>query len=91
MASVLLLLVVTLPDSLRPRAALQPEVLALRHQLLVLHRLRRHRLRLHDADRLVWVWLSRLWTEWRSALVLVKPETAIGWHRQGFRRYWTCV
>jgi hypothetical protein len=24
---------------------------------------------------------------WRSSLIIVKPETAIGWHRQGFRRY----
>jgi hypothetical protein len=31
------------------------------------------------------VWLSRLWSGWRSALIIVKPETVIGWHRQGFR------
>src|SRR2546429_7271318 len=35
-----------------------------------------------------WVWLSRLWNDWRSALLLVKPETVIAWHRQGFRLYW---
>jgi putative transposase len=40
------------------------------------------------ADRLLWVWLSRLWSGWRSALVIVKPETVISWHRQGFRLYW---
>src|SRR5258705_2195276 len=32
--------------------------------------------------------LSRLWTQWRSALVIVKPETVIAWHRKGFRLYW---
>ena len=37
---------------------------------------------------LLWVWLSRLWTGWRQALVLVQPETVIRWHRQGFRLYW---
>ena len=46
------------------------------------------RLRLGIADRLLWVWLSRLWNGWRSALVIVKPETVIAWHRQGFRLYW---
>src|SRR5262249_3776504 len=33
--------------------------------------------------------LSRLWTSWRHSLQLVRPETVVGWHRQGFRRYWT--
>jgi putative transposase len=40
------------------------------------------------ADRLLWVWLSQLWNGWRSALVIVKPETVIAWHRRGFRMYW---
>ena len=74
----------------RTRAALQAEIFALRHQLLVLQRSNRgHRLRL--AVLLIdflWVWLSRLWRDWRSALIIVKPETVIAWHRQGFRLYW---
>ncbi len=69
----------------RSRAAVQLEVLALRHQLQVLERSRRHRLRLSRADRVLWVWLSRVWIEWRAGLVIVKPETVIAWHRQGFR------
>jgi hypothetical protein len=32
-------------------------------------------------------WLSKLWNGWRSALVIVKPETVIAWHRRGFRLY----
>jgi len=40
-------------------------------------------------DRLLWVWLSRLWSDWRSALAIVKPETVIAWHRGGFRLFWT--
>jgi putative transposase len=40
------------------------------------------------ADRLLWVWLSQLWNGWRSALVIVNPETVIAWHRRGFRMYW---
>jgi hypothetical protein len=65
--------------------------LALRHQLLVLQRSARARkVRLTASDRFLWVWLSRLWREWRSALVIVKPETVIAWHRRGFRLYWSC-
>jgi putative transposase len=73
----------------RTRAALQIEILALRHQLTVLKRSQRGRLRLHSADRLLWVWLSRFWSNWRSALLIVKSETVIAWRRKGFRIYWT--
>ncbi len=76
--------------SFRTRAALQAEIIALRHQLLVLQRQSsRHRLRIGAWDRILWVWLSRLWADWRSALLIVKPETVIAWHRKGFRLYWT--
>ncbi len=82
-------LLISLRDCFRTRAVLQAEIIALRHQLLVLQRSNRgHRLRLHSSDRLLWVWLSRLWTGWRSALIIVKPETVIAWHRVGFRLYW---
>src|SRR6266576_696135 len=81
----------SVPACFRTRAALQAEILALRHQLLVLQRSSRgHKLRLSSADRALWVWLSHLWTEWRTALIIVKPETVIRSHRQGFRLYWKC-
>ena len=73
MKSVLLSVLFSVRDSLRARAALQAEVLALRHQLLVLQR--RHQkqhLRLSAADRL-----------------LLKPETVVAWHRKGFQLYWS--
>src|SRR5207244_4994149 len=82
--SVLLSFLLTLRTWARSRAALQLEVLALRHQLQVLHRSRHRRVRLAKTDRWLWVLLSRLWTEWRLALVIVKPETVIAWHRRGF-------
>src|SRR6266403_1214034 len=79
----------SLRDSLRTRVALQAEILALRHQLLVLPRANRNRrLRLRALDRVFWAGLSRLWSGWCSALVIVKPETVITWHREGFRWYW---
>ncbi len=44
---------------------------------------------LRPLDRLVWVLLFRLLPAWREALVIVKPETVIAWHRKGFRLFWT--
>ena len=67
MLSVLMSLVRTARLSLRSRAALQLEILALRHQLQVLQRSRHRRARLTHADRLLWIWLSSVWTQWRSA------------------------
>jgi putative transposase len=66
----------------RSRAAVHLEVLALRHQLLVLQRSRPRRVRLVKADRWLWAWLAHSWTGWRTALVIVKPEAVIAWHRQ---------
>jgi putative transposase len=37
----------------------------------------------------LWAWLSRAWSDWRLALVVVKPETVLAWHRRGFRPFWT--
>ncbi len=48
----------------------------------------RQQLALRKRDRIFWVWLSRLWTGWRSLLVIVQPDTVIRWHHQGFRLYW---
>ncbi len=71
----------------RSHTGLLVENMALRHQLSVLQRTAR-RPRLKARDRIFWVCLSRIWTDWRSALVIVKPETVITWHRQGFKLYW---
>ena len=89
----MLILLTTLLGSLSSmfssRALLELENLALRHQIGVLQRSARKRCKLTPADRLFWVWLSRLWRDWRSALAIVKPETVVAWHRAGFRRFWT--
>ena len=70
------------------RAVLHTEILALRQQVAVLNR-KRPRPLLRKADRVFWVILSCLWPGWRHALVIVRPETVIGWHRKGFRLFWT--
>ena len=64
--------------------------LALRQQLAVFAH-RHPRPRLSPLDRAFWVALSRLWPRWRSALIIVQPETVIRWHRNGFRRYWRSI
>jgi transposase InsO family protein len=64
--------------------------LALRQQLAVY--VHRHpRPRLSPLDRAFWVALSRFWPHWRSALVVVRPETVIRWHRKAFRGYWRWI
>jgi putative transposase len=63
------------------------EVLALRQQVAVLKR-KRPRPTLNSRDRLFWMTLRRFWSRWSDVLVIVKPETVIGWHRAGFRLYW---
>ena len=88
MMSAFLSVLQTLRTSARSRAELQLEILALRHQLHVLHRTRPRRLRLAKADRWLWSLLSRIWTGWRTALVVVKPETVIAGHRRSFRLWW---
>ena len=90
MLAIFRLLLSSLRSCLSTRVALQTEILALRHQLLVLQRSTRgRRLRLRALDRVFWIWLSRLWSGWHSSLRIVKPETVIAWNRKGFRLYWT--
>ena len=73
---------------LRTHRELALENLALRQQLAV-WKARERRPRLTELDRIFWICLSRLWTRWRQSLHLVRPETVVGWHRAGFKRYWT--
>src|SRR5262245_16199990 len=63
------------------------EDVALRHQLMVLQR-SVARPRLRRRDRIFWVCLAWLWSNWRASLTLVRPATVVGWHRQGFQLYW---
>ena len=63
------------------------EILALRQQLAVMKRSHK-RPKLRPRDRVFWTWLMRLWPHWKSALIIVKPDTVVRWHRQGFRLYW---
>jgi len=64
------------------------EILALRHQIGVLRRSVR-RPKLTPADRFLWAWLPTAWQDWKSAAFIMKASTVVGWHRKGFRLFWT--
>src|SRR5712671_869510 len=70
------------------RARLETENLILRQQLVVLRRKSPKRVRLWNIDRLLLVWLYRLYPSLLDAIIIVQPETVIRWHRRGFRAYW---
>jgi len=76
-----------LTSRFRSHIAVEVEMMSLRQQLAIYRRsVRRPRLRLRD--RLFWCWLSRFWSGWKDALVVVKPATVIAWRRRKFREYW---
>src|ERR1700716_2567778 len=79
MLSFLTALLASLASIFRSRASLGLENLALRHQIGVLHRSAGKRPKLTAGDRLLWICLSRLWRDRRSALAIVKPETVVAW------------
>jgi len=71
----------------RSKQDLVMENMALRQQLLVQQRgIKRPKIK--KADRIFWVWMLRIWKDWKSALMIVNPPTVIGWHKKGFKLYW---
>jgi hypothetical protein len=72
----------------RSRASLELELVALRHQLIVLRRQCPCRLGPYSADPLLWVCLYQVWPAVLDGLVVAKPATVVKWHRKGFRIYW---
>ena len=81
------LLVWSLRSLFRTRGALVIENVALRQQLVAYARCQK-RVRVEPQERMFWVALSKMWTVWQSALVIVRPETVIACHKRGFQRYW---
>src|SRR3989454_4697558 len=66
------------------------ENLALRQQLAVYKRTAT-RPKLRRTDRLVWVWLARVWAGWRQPLLIVTPATVLRWQQRRFREHWTTL
>jgi putative transposase len=87
MVALILSLLGSLRSTLRTRADLALENLALRQQLINLRRTS-CRARLRNCDRAFWLVLSRFWSRWADVLVVVKPDTVVRWHRAGFRLFW---
>jgi hypothetical protein len=71
----------------RTQAQMEAEINVLRHQLNVLRR-QAPRPRLTVADRLLFVWLCRLFPSLRNTIAIVQPDTVLRWHRSGFPLYW---
>ena len=63
------------------------ENLTLRQQLIVQQRSIK-RPKLNNLDRMFWIWLSRMWGNWTSPLIIAKPSSVTDWHRKGFKYYW---
>ena len=72
----------------KTKARLEGEISVLRHQLNVLRRQARLKPRLTVADRVIFVWLYRLFPSVFSTISVIEPETVNRWHRMGFRLYW---
>ena len=81
-------LLYVLVSPFKTRARLEAEIVLLRHQLNVLRRRVPSKPKLATADRLLFVWLYRLFPSMLNAVTIVQPETIIRWHRTGFRLYW---
>ena len=81
-------LVYTLRLRFQSRARLEAENLVLRQQLNIAIRKLPNRLQLMISDRLMLMWLYRIFPSLLNAIRVVRPETIIRWHRNGFRAYW---
>src|ERR1700694_2043915 len=72
----------------KSKSRLEAENAALRHQLIILRRKVRGRVRLTNGDRWFFIQLYRWFPSVLKAITIVRPETLVRWHRAGFRRYW---
>src|SRR5260370_36523190 len=88
MSGVLVVLLAVLVSTFENEARLDVEIVLLGHQLSVLAQRVPSKTRLRAADRLLLVWLYRLFPCALNAVTIVQPETIIRWHRTGFRLYW---
>ncbi len=68
-------------------ANLTVNTLALHQQLIVLNRSIK-RPQIKTKDRLFWIILYLFWNNWQESLIILKPETVVGWHKKGFRLFW---
>jgi transposase InsO family protein len=88
MIGLLCFVVAALASPFKSKIRLEAENAALRHQLVVLRRKLKGRARLTNNDRWFFVQLYRWFPSILPALMIIRPDTLVRWHRAGFRRYW---
>ena len=88
MIALLCFFLTLLASLFKSKSRLEAENAALRHQLIVLQRKTRGRVHLTNGDRLFFVHLYRWVPSVLNAITIIRPETLVRWHRDGFRRYW---
>jgi transposase InsO family protein len=88
MIAIVKLLIWGLLDCFKSRGRLEAEVIVLRHQINILRRRVRKRVRPSAFDRAIFVWLYRLFPDISTAVAIIRPETVVRWHRMGFRAWW---
>src|SRR5882757_2668714 len=77
-----------LASPFKSKLRLEAENTVLRHQLIVLKRRLRGRVRLTNNDRLFLIQLYRWFPSILQVLTIIRPETLVRWHRAGLRCYW---
>jgi hypothetical protein len=77
-----------LASPFKSRLRLEAENAVLRHQLMVLRRRLRGRVRITNHDRWFFVQLYHWFPSILSVLTIIRPETLVRWHKAGFRSYW---
>jgi hypothetical protein len=88
MIALFCLLLTLFASPLKSKSRLEAENAALRHQLIILRRVVRGRVRFTNGDRLFLILMYRWFPSILKAITIIRPETLVRWHRAGFRRYW---
>src|ERR1700686_2599349 len=88
MIGLLCFVLAALASPFKSKIRLEAENAALRHQLIVLRRNLRARVKLANSDRWFFIQLYRWFPSILKVLTVIRPETLVRWHRTGFRSYW---
>jgi transposase InsO family protein len=88
MMALLCFILTVLISPFKSKSRLEAENTALRHQLMVLRRKLRGRVRLTNSDRWFFIQLYRWFPSVLNAITIIQPKTLVRWHRAGFRCYW---
>jgi hypothetical protein len=88
MVALLCFLLTLLASPFKSKPRLEAENAVLRHQLIVLQRQLRGRVQFTNSDRLFFIQLYRWFPSVLKAMMIIRPETFVRWHRARFRRYW---